>query len=252
MDVRAYTSIYEGGEDLLSNLVEDLKKEARDEEEANEEKEEEEVEEVDRCDDILARLETMHSYGTGKATRPPEEEIQSEKKSKKSKYRAPEYIIIFDDLSSELKSKSLTSLLKFNRHFKAKLIISSQWIHDLLPESRKQIDLFLIFKGFPDKKLIEIYKDCDSGVPFETFLKVYNKRLKRLIPFFTSTHDRTPSDIILIKNLLLKKIIDTATKINILHIDIVHVISKESKRILWYGTTKKTPSAWCWFLFVNW
>ena len=91
MDVRACTSIYEGGEDLLSNLVEDLKKEARDEEEANEEKEEEEVEEVDRCDDILARLETMHSYGTGKATRPPEEEIQSEKKCKKSKYRA-EYI----------------------------------------------------------------------------------------------------------------------------------------------------------------
>jgi hypothetical protein len=50
-------------------------------------------------------------------------------------------------------------LLKWNRHYKAKVIISSQWLHDLLPESRKQIDLFLIFKGFPAKKLAEIYKD---------------------------------------------------------------------------------------------
>ena len=82
------------------------------------------------------------------------------KKEKKSKYLTPEYIIIFDDLSSELKSKSLLSLLKFNRHFKAKLIISSQWLHDLLPESRKQIDLFLIFKGFSEEKIALFYKDC--------------------------------------------------------------------------------------------
>jgi hypothetical protein len=83
-------------------------------------------------------------------------------------------MIIFDDLSSELKSRSLLSLMKFNRHFKSKLIISSQWIHDLLPESRKQIDLFLIFKGF-EEKIALIYKDCDSGVPFETFYLIYKR-----------------------------------------------------------------------------
>ena len=37
MDIRVYTSIYEDGEDQLSNLIEDLKKEARAEEEKNEE-----------------------------------------------------------------------------------------------------------------------------------------------------------------------------------------------------------------------
>ena len=88
-------------------------------------------------------------------------------------------MIIFDDLSSELKSRSLLSLLKFNRHFKAKLIISSQWLHDLLPESRKQIDLFLIFKGFPENKLALIYKDCDSSIPFDLFFKIYKKSTKR-------------------------------------------------------------------------
>ena len=87
-------------------------------------------------------------------------------------------MIIFDDLSSELKSRSLLSLLKFNRHFKAKLIISSQWLHDLLPESRKQIDLFLIFKGFPEDKLAQIYKDCDSSIPFDMFFAIYRKATK--------------------------------------------------------------------------
>ena len=69
----------------------------------------------------------------------------------------------------------LLSLLKKNRHCKTKLIISSQWIHDLLPESRKQIDLFLIFKGFTERKLQEIKKDCDSGLPFQTFFQIYKK-----------------------------------------------------------------------------
>ena len=119
----------------------------------------------------------MHLRSVGRGAEVPEEEEDKlkEKKTKKSKYLAPEYMIIFDDLSSELKSRSLLSLLKFTRHFKAKLIISSQWLHDLLPESRKQIDLFLIFKGFASKKLLEIYKDCDSAIPFETFLKIYQK-----------------------------------------------------------------------------
>jgi len=78
----------------------------------------------------------------------------------------------------------LLSLLKFNRHFKSKLIISSQWLHDLLPESRKQIDLFLVFKGFPERKMQEIYKDCDSGIPFETFLQMYQKATEKPHSFF--------------------------------------------------------------------
>ena len=127
----------------------------------------------------------MHLRSVGRGAEVPEEEEDEpkEKKTKKSKYLAPEYMIIFDDLSSELKSRSLLSLLKFNRHFKAKLIISSQWLHDLLPESRKQLDLFMIFKGFPDAKLSEIYKDCDSGIPFETFCKIYKKATKRPFSF---------------------------------------------------------------------
>jgi hypothetical protein len=168
----------------LSNLIEDLKQEAKEEEENQKSggSQENDEPEIDQCDDILQRLTNMHLSSIGRGAeikQPDDDERVTKKKKHKSKYLAPEYMIIFDDLSSELKSRSLLSLLKFNRHFKSKLIISSQWLHDLLPESRKQIDLFLIFKGFPEDKLALIYKDCDSSVPFDVFFKIYKKSTKR-------------------------------------------------------------------------
>ena len=191
MEVRVFTSIYENGEDQLANLVDDLKQEAKDLEDDPDDhhggslKDEEPVQK-DVCDMILERLTSMHLAATGgglnemeKAQRQQSEKQSKKKKSKKAKFLAPEYMIIFDDLSSELKSRSLLSLLKFNRHFKAKLIISSQWLHDLLPESRKQIDLFLIFKGFSDKKLMDIHRKSGSSIPFAMF----NARWKKATQF---------------------------------------------------------------------
>lgn len=88
-------------------------------------------------------------------------------------YISPEYIIIFDDISDQLKSPSLLKLLKWNRHYKSKVIISSQWLNDMLPESRKQIDLWLVFKGMPLEKLKEIHRDADVSLSLEDFTKIY-------------------------------------------------------------------------------
>src|SRR5690606_18432751 len=164
-DIRIFTSISEDGEDQLERLIHELSEEAKENEQ---EDEPEDQPQIDKCDEILMRLGVLK----------PETELEVEDKptkQRRSKYQSPEYIIVFDDLSNELKSRSLLSLLKTNRPFTTKLIISSQWIHDLLPESRKQIDLFLIFKGFTERKLQEIYKDCDSGLPFQTFFQIYKK-----------------------------------------------------------------------------
>jgi len=183
MEVRVYTSIFEDGQDQLEKLIKDLRKEVKQKEEENEDEEPQ----IDTCDSILQNLAMMSSQGRPNGYTLPhnleQEEEEEPKKKRKCKYQAPEYIIVFDDLSSELKSQSLLSLLKFNRHFKTKLIISSQWLHDLLPESRKQIDLFIIFKGFPEKKMQEIYKDCDSSVPFDVFYSVYKKATKKPYSF---------------------------------------------------------------------
>lgn len=96
-----------------------------------------------------------------------------EKKKKKSKYRAPEYIIVIDDLPGELKSVGVINLLKTNRHFKCKVFLSSQWMHDLLPESRKQIDVLMLWKSFTDKKLLSIMEDTDLNIEFDQFKAMY-------------------------------------------------------------------------------
>ncbi len=56
------------------------------------------------------------------------------------------------------------------------------------PESRKQLDLWIIFKGLPEAKILEIYKDADISIPFEQFYAMYKKATKvkpnNKFPFF--------------------------------------------------------------------
>ena len=97
------------------------------------------------------------------------------KKKKKEKYKAPKLIFIFDDLSGELLSPSVTQLLKKNRHFKCKTLISSQYFNDLSLPARKQLDYVLLYRGLAQSidKMRDIYRNLDLSVPFETFVQVY-------------------------------------------------------------------------------
>ena len=97
-----------------------------------------------------------------------------EEEERPPKYRAPDYIFILDDLSHELRYPSLTALLKKNRHFKAKVLLSSQWLNDLKPEARRQIDYFILFKGQSENKLPDIYRDADLPITPEQFQEVYD------------------------------------------------------------------------------
>lgn len=103
-----------------------------------------------------------------------EEPAKEPKKPKRSKYQAQDLIIILDDLSNELKTSSLVTLLKNHRHFKCKTLVSTQYKNDILPQSYKQMDYWILFKGHARKKLEEIYYEADMAVPFETFERVYN------------------------------------------------------------------------------
>jgi hypothetical protein len=128
-----------------------------------------------------------------------------EEQETRSKYRTPEYLIILDDLSTELKSTSLVSLLKKNRHYKAKLIVSSQYWNDLNPASRKQMDNILIFRSIPDNKLKEIYHDADLSIAYDKFVKIYRNATKD--PFSFLYIDCNDSSFR--RNFNLKYIIDT-------------------------------------------
>ncbi len=93
---------------------------------------------------------------------------------KRDPYQAPEFILVFDDISHELKLPSLVSLLKRNRHYKLKVIISSQYLNDLKPESTRQLDYCLLFKGQSDDKLAKVIKDCDLAIDLPTLKTIYD------------------------------------------------------------------------------
>lgn len=95
------------------------------------------------------------------------------RKSKKPKHQTPKYIIIFDDMSDQLKGPDLETLLKNGRHF-ARVIISSQYLHDIRPEARKQIGYWFVYKSNKDKLPI-IYRDADLSIPFEMLEMLYDK-----------------------------------------------------------------------------
>jgi hypothetical protein len=148
-----YTSIKdEHGVDQLDAIIKDLEHDAEEEEKNKDKPKEKKKQSMLLCDG---------------------DECDDEHVKRKSKYRCPEFIFVFDDISNELKSKSLISLLKRNRHFKCSILLSSQYPLDLDPQSRKQIDTWLVFKGQPLAKLETIYKDADISIPFDEFAKIY-------------------------------------------------------------------------------
>lgn len=91
----------------------------------------------------------------------------------KKPWITPEVIIITDDLSNELKTPSLRAFFKRNRHYKCMNIISTQWLQDLLPESLKQFDYLLLFKGLTDEKLLKVKNDADLSIDIEKLKAIY-------------------------------------------------------------------------------
>ena len=96
-----------------------------------------------------------------------------ERKERKPKRLAPEYVFIFDDLGSDLRDKSITQLFKTSRHYKAKVIVSSQYIHDLSNSCIKNLDYTLIFKSFNREKLLVLFEALDLSIDFELFEQLY-------------------------------------------------------------------------------
>lgn len=156
-----HTSLMEDGVNKLEELVEQLQDEGKIEQMT-------EKEPKKKTEKTLADLIINDT----------DDEEEEEEKPKKKKYIAPEYLIILDDLSTELKNTALISLLKKNRHFKSRILISSQYLNDVSPQARRQIDLLILFGNLPEKKLKEIYKDFDISLTYEEFIKIYKNSTK--------------------------------------------------------------------------
>lgn len=152
-----HTSIYdeETQENRLLNLLNELKQEAEERKYAEETNDDPEPTKYIVVDEDI--------------------EKQENKKERKPKKIAQKYLIILDDLSDELrKDKSLGILTKKSRHFQIRLIVSTQYLLDIDPMTRKQMYYALLFGGLGDDKIHTIYKDMDlSWLPYEKFKAIY-------------------------------------------------------------------------------
>jgi len=161
-DVECYTSISEGKVNILDDILKELKQAARERQIAEEE------EKKKKQDPVIARLSEREKLFK-KIFGEDEEEV----KERKPKKIAPEIFFILDDLGQELRDKAVAQLLKTNRHFLSKCILSGQYMNDLSVQGRKNLNYVILFGGHSLDKLETIYKDINLSVGEETFLDLY-------------------------------------------------------------------------------
>ena len=98
------------------------------------------------------------------------------RKPRKPRKKAPQRVLIFDDIANEL--KSVSNIVKKNRHLFCRIIISTQNL--MFSDIFRQMDQILIFKGLQHTdKLKQKYDNTDLCVSYESFLRLYNEATKR-------------------------------------------------------------------------
>lgn len=85
-------------------------------------------------------------------------------------------------MSHNLRDKDISELIKMHRHFKNKVIFSSQYPNDLAPESRKQVDIFILFQGHSENKLLN-YSHMDLNISFDLFMQLYKNATEQPYSF---------------------------------------------------------------------
>jgi len=91
----------------------------------------------------------------------------------KPKKESPKRVILFDDMSIDLRDPYVNEIIKEFRHFKCVVLISSQAVYDIEPASRASLNYYLLFKGIDDSKLMDVYEKLGISIGFDLFLRMY-------------------------------------------------------------------------------
>ena len=160
--VNVYDSIFEGKVNHLNNVIDELIGEKIDDKDKINGKGKK------KAFSAVPQLPMKIFLGSG-AVVEKKEPLEENKKKRKT----PKYLFVFDDISNQLKSLSVSRYLKVHRHFGASSIISSQYCKDLQPQAITQIDFLIVFKGFSEDKLNFMWKLLDLSIEFSDFLELY-------------------------------------------------------------------------------
>jgi hypothetical protein len=138
-NVFSYNSFLDGGVSIINGLLESFK---------DDEQEEEEVEVIDP--------DPLKQYFKVK-----EEKDKPKKRVKKYKDEVPKRVIIFDDLSSDIKHPDIQNLLTKSRHYHTRVFLSCHDLTNLSPTSLRMLTNILIFKGLSDDRIKELSEKCE-------------------------------------------------------------------------------------------
>lgn len=153
-----FTELKTDGVDNVQSFIEANKGDKEDE--SDEEKE----------DEKEVKINVGCNFGPSSAAA-----AKKEPPKKPKKKIDPDYLLVFDDLSEELRSKSITALCKKNRHFKCKIILSSQSVKDLMPATWAQVDYVALFRHLNEESIESVWKRLQPYMNSEQFWGLYNE-----------------------------------------------------------------------------
>jgi hypothetical protein len=159
IEYNSYTHFKEGSENRINSLISELQLDDQVEEKAVEKKEK-----IVLFNDKVIEVK--------------------KKKTKKYKKEMPEHILVLDDMGEMMRDPSIYNILKMNRHFKMKCILSAQHLNNLQPSSILQLDYMLIFKGMNNDKLKRSYELLDLSIDYNYYLKMYYYSTSQPFNFF--------------------------------------------------------------------
>lgn len=101
-------------------------------------------------------------------------------KKKDYQHTFPNYIFLFDDLSSDdIRSESLEYLFRTNRHIGACTILIEHRFNQCPPIVRDNVDIICIFKGMSLGQLDDIFSMINiPNLTKKDFVRIYNKAVE--------------------------------------------------------------------------
>lgn len=93
-----------------------------------------------------------------------------------SEEKTNDYIVVMDDSAAYLRDPSVSILLKNGRHYKIKVILSSQYFNDLPRDCRTNIEYYALFRGQSEDKLLDLYENMGiNNMDFDKFYSMYTE-----------------------------------------------------------------------------
>ena len=114
------------------------------------------------------------------------------KPKRETKFTPLDYIFVFDDIGDELRHKTVSQLMKTNRHWKCKVVVSTQYMTDLAPSARRQFDYWLLFAKLSRQNLNVMRVSAGLDLEEDEFVELYSKATAKPYDFlYVDTRDMT-------------------------------------------------------------